>query len=178
MEKTCKACTRTLPIDEFYRNSKGAARQPKCKECTRVAVRKNREAKLDYYRARDRERGKLPHRKALSSRVGKRWRESVHGREARLKSKARYPGKFKARYALSNAVRDGRVERKPCEVCGAKRVHAHHDDYGKPLDVRWLCTRCHGAAHAAQNGRWRQAVTGSILQYVTEHGPKPLAEYA
>jgi hypothetical protein len=35
-----------------------------------------------------------------------------------------------------------------CEGCGAeKRLHGHHEDYGKPLEVRWLCGMCHKARH-------------------------------
>ena len=39
------------------------------------------------------------------------------------------------------------LERKPCEVCGETKVEAHHDDYTKPLEVRWLCKRHHAEVH-------------------------------
>lgn len=33
-------------------------------------------------------------------------------------------------------------------MCGtSEKVHAHHHDYAKPLEVRWLCFRCHKASH-------------------------------
>ena len=39
------------------------------------------------------------------------------------------------------------MTRQPCEVCGNAKAQAHHDDYGKPLDVRWLCTTHHAEWH-------------------------------
>jgi peptidoglycan L-alanyl-D-glutamate endopeptidase CwlK len=35
----------------------------------------------------------------------------------------------------------------PCEVCGKKKVEAHHDDYNKPYDIRWLCFKHHREYH-------------------------------
>ena len=58
--------------------------------------------------------------------------------------------KRRARRRLEKAVRAGLVQRPAlCEVCGCSaKVQGHHDDYTKPLDVRWLCPRCHGLTHA------------------------------
>jgi hypothetical protein len=39
------------------------------------------------------------------------------------------------------------MERGACEVCGVANAQAHHDDYTKPLDVRWFCQAHHGEAH-------------------------------
>lgn len=50
------------------------------------------------------------------------------------------PDRARALLAVSIALRDGRLEQLPCEVCGAAEgVEAYHDDPAAPLDVRWLC---------------------------------------
>ena len=56
--------------------------------------------------------------------------------------------KHYARCTARQAVREGRLQRSPCEVCGAK-AEMHHDDYAKPLEVRWLCLKHHRAQHEA-----------------------------
>jgi len=55
--------------------------------------------------------------------------------------------KYVARYTANNAIKVGWLIRENCEVCGTdESVEAHHDDYMRPLDVRWLC-RVHHAEH-------------------------------
>jgi len=59
-----------------------------------------------------------------------------------------YRRKHLARVAATDAIKFGRMERKPCEGCGTDDgVQMHHDDYSRPLDVRWLCGSCHGGHH-------------------------------
>lgn len=63
--------------------------------------------------------------------------------------------KVAAKIEVMKAVRSGRLVRKPCEQCcempvgidGRSLVHAHHADYGQPLQVRWLCVSCHFREH-------------------------------
>lgn len=56
--------------------------------------------------------------------------------------------KYLAHKKVENAIKSGRLTRQPCERCGStERVHAHHDDYSKPMDVMWLCPTHHGERH-------------------------------
>ncbi len=49
-----------------------------------------------------------------------------------------------ARSYASVYTRRGLLKRKPCEVCGTwDNLERHHDDYAKPLQVRWLCRKHH-----------------------------------
>ncbi len=46
------------------------------------------------------------------------------------------------------AIKKGFLIRKPCEICNTEvDVQAHHDDYSRPLDVRWLCRKHHQEHH-------------------------------
>jgi len=41
----------------------------------------------------------------------------------------------------------GKLQPQPCEACGAMEAQKHHDDYSKPLAVRWFCRHCHLKHH-------------------------------
>ena len=49
---------------------------------------------------------------------------------------------------VQTALRNGTLVKSPCEMCGNEKVQAHHCDYSKPLEVMWLCKRCHCLWHA------------------------------
>lgn len=59
--------------------------------------------------------------------------------------RARHEARWKVRRALAS----GKLVRMPCESCNSTQAQAHHDDYNKPLAVRWLCIRCHNEWHAS-----------------------------
>ena len=132
----CQDCGEAEPC-AFYKGCKG-----RCKVCTARRVRENRQANLEYYQAYDRvrynEHGHRGHpSKEAASRAKRKWyKENKHKQRAQLR--------------LRRAVAGGKVAfGDSCSSCGATNVklQAHHEDYTKPLDVRWLCTACHGWEH-------------------------------
>lgn len=84
--------------------------------------------------------------RAYDKRMYKEKPERERARRKRYQDK--YPYKIRAHKILAQAVRTGRVIKKPCEDCGSFVAVAHHDYYGKPLDVMWLCELHHKARHA------------------------------
>jgi hypothetical protein len=132
--KTCFKCGTEKPLEEFYTHPRMAdGHLNKCKECTKRDVRVDRQTNprsREYDRRRYRDN---PERKRILI---------EKAREARLLN----PIKYRARTALGNAVRSGRIAKPTtCSVCGCtpRKLEGHHPDYLKPLEVVWCCTTCH-----------------------------------
>ena len=149
--RACPTCSETKPLEAFYRHPMAKdGHQAKCIECTKAAVRANRAARIEYYRAYDRQRAKSPHRVEARAEYAKDHPKVFSPGE---------PEKRAARIAVGNAVRDGAILRPTeCEICSASAdLHGHHDDYSRPLEVMWVCTACHALIHAYWRAKERKA---------------------
>ena len=138
--KKCFKCQRELPLSDFYKHKQMKdGHLNKCKSCTKKDVHSHRENNIERIREYDRKRGNRQTKEYLDGYV------------------AKYPNKYKAQTMVGNAIRDKKLFKEPCEVCGTEeRIHAHHDDYLKPLNVRWLCASHHRQWHI-KNG---EAING------------------
>jgi hypothetical protein len=131
----CRICGTSKPRHDYYgRQVRKDGRVGECKECTKARVRR-RSLLNDDVRTYERKRSKTPDRREHIAKTAREWN-------------AKHPEAYKAHYLVTNAVRDGRLQRLPCLFCGAEKVHGHHRDYSKPLDVIWLCPKCHHRLHA------------------------------
>jgi hypothetical protein len=129
--KTCRGCQIVKPLAEFHLHSQmGDGHLNFCMVCVRQRVAEHRRRNLEKVREYDRQRAHLPHRKTR---------------------------KVTAYNVVEAAIHAGTLTPKPCERCGfALGVQAHHEDYSKPLDVNWLCTKCHGERHREINAERRR----------------------
>lgn len=53
----------------------------------------------------------------------------------------------RVRLRTRRAVASGELTKGNCERCESPFVHAHHEDYSRPLDVMWLCPYHHAERH-------------------------------
>ena len=90
-------------------------------------------------------RAKNPNRVKAANRGNVRKLE--HQREVRNMSNKKYC----AQQLIKFAVKCGVLERGPCEICDTPNGQGHHDDYDKPMEVRWLCGTHHRQWHT-ENG--------------------------
>ena len=144
--KKCFKCHQIKPLNEFYRHQKMAdGHLGKCKECTKSDTSKVYARKMldPILHEMELDRSK---RKYLKSKAeGKATNQSA---AAKAKWRKDNPHKHKAQWMLRDAVRRGEIHKLPCEQCGEIKSQAHHDNYDKPYEVRWLCPRHHSDHHA------------------------------
>jgi hypothetical protein len=145
--KACKTCKKEKPLSSFYAHKKMADGHLNiCKDCTKIRVSNHRELNIEYIKEYDKKRANLPKRVIAR----KNYAKTEAGKKAHARALKKYRENYHQRYAthiiFCNAVRDGKVEKLPCLICG-NEAEGHHPDYSKPLDVIWLCNKHHREAH-------------------------------
>jgi hypothetical protein len=133
--KECFKCKTVKPLTEFYKHSKMAdGHVNKCKECNKNDVTAHRNKNLEKVREYDRARGQESKRLKAATEITRAWRAEDSRRVL-------------AHSSVARAIRRGELVRQPCCRCGEQKSVAHHEDYDKPLEVVWLCQRCHKQRH-------------------------------
>lgn len=136
--KVCKRCLKKKEVTQFYRHEKmGDGRLSFCKECTKTRIRNARlDPRLgDKIRLYDRQRSRTAKRKKMAADARRKWRKND-------------PRKALAERQYGNARTTKKLMPLPCWVCGSEvKLHGHHFDYDKPLEVIWLCHDHHVDMH-------------------------------
>jgi len=151
--KKCFKCNKIKPLSDFYKHPQMSdGYLNKCKECTKKDTNEYRNNNIEKCREYDRERGHLEYRKEANR---KRPVDKNKRREYIRNYRKKYPKKTRAVRILNYNLRKGYIKKLPCEICGCLKVHAHHDDYNFPLNVRWLCIKHHSELHTKINEKNR-----------------------
>jgi len=168
--KKCTRCEVEKELTEFWqRKDRGTGYHTICKQCMN-SDRKNRNAhKLEEIYAKQRE-GYQKHRQKRLKWMHDYWenlsdekkdeirekkRISFQNSQEQKRKKAEYlknvydQQKYKANMQVSDAIRRGKlVKPTHCQVCNTEDLlDGHHSDYSKPLQVLWVCRKCHVAIH-------------------------------
>lgn len=136
VERTCNYCKVEKPLSEFHKNKgRKLGHEYRCKPCMAIKDRA--------YRITNREKVTILHKKYLNTEKGKaltrKWMQTQFEKN---------PQQILAVRMVNKAVQKGELIKQPCEYCGStKRIEGHHEDYSKPLEVRWLCHIHHKYVH-------------------------------
>lgn len=149
-EYRCRVCREVKHIFDYMSGFK-KKNDYICKLCYRI------ENKIYRY-------GKLEHIRRLNREAMRRWVErnpelcrirSKEYKKRNLEKIGAYNRKYRqenkkaflAYNTIQKALRKNKIQKLSCEICNNPKVHAHHDDYEKPLEIRWLCPKHHRKLH-------------------------------
>jgi hypothetical protein len=136
MLKRCIQCKIEKSVDKFSKRKTSIdGFENQCRACRTANAKANRYKNLEKYQAYEKQKSALP--KNLEA-----------GRIRYKKYTQTFPERSAAHAAVTKALRQKVLVRQPCHICGESKTEGHHADYGRPLDVVWLCRIHHMQAHA------------------------------
>ena len=160
--RICTACKIEKPFDEFGNYKKGKwGKREQCKVCIRVKNKKYERANPDKMTAKH-NRWYEKNKDHVAEYRRKRYADnpepfkerSIAYRKSKnnepvKKYKYKYPHKKRAHLYVELAIEYGHLTRpNNCSKCKIEcKPQGHHPDYSKPLEVIWLCPKCHSFEH-------------------------------
>jgi len=139
--RTCRKCgvIGTIPI--FYKTRKVVV----CRNCDNLRKREARKADPSKGREANKRWRYANPKKFLAQRQRYRKKYAAKKAEQTKEYRKKYPEREYAYNVVEYALEKGRMQRpKECSMCQREaKLCAHHDDYSKPLDIKWVCGRCH-----------------------------------
>ena len=168
---SCKVCESERKKRTYYQDLEGT------REKKREEAKRNRKKRSEYakrVRAANPEKIRELSKKSYykhREEISQRRKEKAHTAEAREKNnerqrkwriekrenynalmvyrRAKNKEKTIARNKLTAAIQKGTLMRpKTCSLCKKEDlIEAHHPDYSKPLEVLWVCRKCHCKIH-------------------------------
>lgn len=147
--KQCRKCKAVLALSEFYKHPQtGDGYLNHCKKCKCSYASKQYEIGRQNPDWVAKERKRTRERNIRL----KYWEKNKHKkRSVNRKWLTNNPEKRTAHLKAYSALKSGKLIKKDCEICAAKKettmIHMHHADYSRPLDVVFLCTTCHKKLH-------------------------------
>jgi len=151
--KICSKCKIEKSLGEFCKHKKSKdGHYNICKECKTIQDKEYRNKNKKKIAKQKKEYSSRKEIKEAKTIYDKQW--SKNNPDKILKNKLsdwqRNPTKNKARRLVNRAIKAGVLTKQSCEVCRSLIVEAHHENYDKPLEVRWLCKDHHLEAHGGQ----------------------------
>ena len=163
MNRVCRKCGETKPLEEFHKNPDAVRGGP-------AGVRYAQEPLAGI--------GQRPIAARMTE-LQRRWRienpESVREHERKYRHgnheilrirRAEYRKANKEKKASHTRVyygiKTGRLVRpEVCEECcrDKDKIQGHHEDYANPYKVVWLCPKCHSARHREKSKPRQEIVT-------------------
>lgn len=149
--KECFRCKVVKPLDDFYQHDETAdGYLGKCKECTKAdaLIKYNHKMQTPEGRAKERARGREKYHRLYEAGMPKHPKPvpPEKSREYTRRWREKNALKLAAHRAVSKVVRNGTLIPQLCEVCN-EVAETHHEDYNKPLEVKWLCVKHHKVLH-------------------------------
>lgn len=141
--KKCPQCEMEKDLGSFYKSPKTKdGLYAYCKSCCKKRAKKWRD-----------DNPEKRHKQIVEYKVKKK-SVRTYNRGDRTSQSRRYSQLHRdavlAQRKVDAACRKGILKRPNiCSVCGIQsdNIHGHHEDYGKPLDVIWVCWLCHNNLH-------------------------------